>query len=90
MIEFISARNWDKYHEMNKSIEKTAKFLRKGFYIPKNDSNELNPEFLFKGVHKDLLVAVVRYQIDVFEIARQELKRRGLNNRGNLKGVNTK
>jgi hypothetical protein len=75
---------------MNKSIWKTVKFLRKGMYIPSNDSRKLNPKFLFEGVYKDLLVAVVRYQMDVFEIACQELRRRGLNNRGNLKGVKSK
>ena len=51
-------------------------------YIPKNDSDDLNPKYLFCGVATDLLVAIVNKQIDPIELANKELDNRGLDSTG--------
>lgn len=51
-------------------------------YIPKNDSDDLNPKYLFQLVASDLLVAILKKQIDPVELARRELRNRGLNDEG--------
>ena len=51
-------------------------------YIPKNDSDDLNSKYLFKGIATDLLVAIVNKQIDSVELANKELDNRGLDATG--------
>ena len=57
-------------------------------YIPKNDSDDLNPRYLFQGIATDLLVAIVNKQIDPFELANKELENRGLDSNGKWVGFN--
>lgn len=47
-------------------------------YKPRNESDELNPKYIFQLVATDLLVAIVKKQIDPVELAHKELKNRGL------------
>lgn len=51
-------------------------------YIPKNDSDDLNPKYLFHGIANDLLVAIVHHQIDPIALAKKELTNRGLDENG--------
>ena len=51
-------------------------------YIPKDNSDDLNPKYLFQGIATDLLVAIVKKQIDPAKLARNELRNRGLNDEG--------
>ena len=51
-------------------------------YIPKNESDDLNPKYLFCGVATGLMVAIVHGVIDPVELARKELKNRGLDENG--------
>jgi hypothetical protein len=55
-------------------------------YVPKNDSDELNPIYLFHLTATDLLVGIVNKQIDPLELARKELKNRGLDETGKWVG----
>ena len=48
--------------------------------------DEENPIFLFNQIHKDLLVDIVNGRIDVVELARMELRNRGLNEEGRFVG----
>jgi hypothetical protein len=59
-------------------------------YTPKNDSDDLNPRFLFQGIATDLLVAIVNKQIDPVELANKELKNRGLDEDGKWVGFKSK
>lgn len=59
-------------------------------YTPKNDSDDLNPRYLFQGIATDLLVAVVKKQIDPVEIANKELQNRGLDENGKWVGFKSK
>jgi hypothetical protein len=58
-------------------------------YIPKNDSDDLNPRYLFQGIATDLLVAIVNNQIDPVELANKELENQGLNKNGEWVGFNS-
>lgn len=51
-------------------------------YIPRDDSDDLNPQYLFSLTANDLLVAIMKGQIDPVELASKELKNRGLNIEG--------
>ena len=55
-------------------------------YIPKNESDDLNPKYLFQGIATDLLVAIVNKQIDPVELANKELENRGLDSTGKWVG----
>ena len=55
-------------------------------YIPKNESDDLNPKYLFQGIATDLLVAIVNRQIDPVELASKELDNRGLDSNGKWVG----
>ncbi|HCY75957.1 MAG TPA: hypothetical protein DHV28_08540 [Ignavibacteriales bacterium] len=55
-------------------------------YKPKSDSDELNPSYLFQGIATDLLVAILKGQIDPVELAKKELKNRGLDEDGKWVG----
>ena len=57
-------------------------------YIPKNESDDLNPKYLFQGIATDLLVAIVNKQIDPVELASKELDNRGLDSTGKWVGFN--
>jgi len=59
-------------------------------YTPKNDSDDLNPRYLFQGIATDLLVAIVNKQIDTIEIASKELQNRGLDENGKWVGFKSK
>ena len=50
-------------------------------YKPKNDSDELNPNYLFCTRATDLLVAIINGQIDAVELAKKELDNRGLDHK---------
>ena len=55
-------------------------------YVPKNDSDDLNPRYLYQGIATDLLVAIVNKQIDPVELAIKELRNRGLDTTGKWTG----
>jgi len=55
-------------------------------YKPKNDSDDLNPIYLFRLTATDLLVAIIKKQIDPVELARKELQNRGLDENGKWVG----
>lgn len=42
-------------------------------------SDELNPELLFNQTYTELLVKIANGEIDAVELAKQQLKNRGLN-----------
>jgi hypothetical protein len=48
--------------------------------------DEENPLFLFNQTHKDLLLDIINRKIDAAELARMELKNRGLNEKGRFVG----
>ena len=58
-------------------------------YIPKNDSDDLNPKYMFSLTTTDLLVAIVNKQIDPIELANKELDNRGLDSTGKWVGFKT-
>lgn len=51
---------------------------KKKQYIPRDNSDELKPVYLFSTKATDLLVAIVNGQIDAVELAKIELMARGL------------
>ena len=56
-------------------------------YIPKNESDDLNPNYLFTGIATNKLVAIpVNKQIDLIELANKELDNRGLDSTGKWVG----
>ena len=55
-------------------------------YVAKSDIDDLNPIYLFRGIATDLLVAIVQNQIDPVELARKELRNRGLDETGKWAG----
>ena len=57
-------------------------------YKPSNSSDELNPIYLFRLTHTELLTAIANGIIDAKEVAKQELKMRGLDLNGNWIGFN--
>lgn len=80
-----SIYNWDLYHEINHT-SKLKFYFKMEKYIPKNDSDDLNPIYLFHLTATDLLVAIVHNQIDPVELARKELRNRGLDMNGKWVG----
>ena len=48
--------------------------------------DEENPIFLFNQIHKDLLIDIISGKIDAAELARIQLRNRGLNNEGKFVG----
>lgn len=60
--------------------------MKENIYIPKNNSDDLNPKYLFQGVHTDLLVAIVNKQVDPIDLANKELQNRGLDITGKWVG----
>lgn len=60
--------------------------IKKGYkvnvYIPSNDSDELNPSFLFNTTSTELLCAMVNGQIDPMDFIKNELSNRGVDNNG--------
>ena len=59
-------------------------------YIPKNNSDHLNPIYIFCGTANDLLAAICRGDIDAKEMARKELRRRGYDENGQWAGFKQK
>ena len=57
--------------------------------IPKNNSDDLKPKYMFCGIATDLLVAIVNKQINPAELANIELKNRGLDENGKWVGFKT-
>lgn len=46
-------------------------------YIPVNESDDQNPDYLFSLTSNDLLGAIVRGEIDPIELAKKTLENRG-------------
>lgn len=55
-------------------------------YTPSNDSDELNPEFLFNLTATELLVAIASGKIDAVQRAKQSLASRGIGVNGKWVG----
>lgn len=51
-----------------------------------NLPDELNPKFIFSLTHTDLLVKVIRGEIDLLALVRSELANRGLDRDGKWVG----
>lgn len=51
-------------------------------------TDDKNPIYLFSITHTDLLVKIVNGEIDALELAKQQLKSRGLNDKGLWVGFN--
>lgn len=83
-----SIYDWELFHQLNKTSTKQKFYYKMSAYIPKNDSDDLNPNYLFQLVATDLLVAIVHRQIDSVELAHRELKNRGLDDDGKWVGFN--
>jgi hypothetical protein len=49
-------------------------------------ADDKNPVFMLQMVHSDLLVGILRHDFDVVELAKYELKMRGLNQQGEWVG----
>lgn len=49
---------------------------------PEEVRDELNPVFIFSLTHKDLLVKIVKDEIDIKQLARDQLANRGLSQGG--------
>lgn len=60
----------------------------KANYILKDQTDDSNPAYLFTGVQTEILVGIVRGQINCLELAQNELKQRGLDNNGIWVGFN--
>jgi hypothetical protein len=89
---------WDTLQRSSNIIEtlKTAKTMKTttttygadgkkvNVFIPeKEDMNdEINPDFIFQSTATELLVKAVRGEIDIHELAWQELRSRGLDHNG--------
>lgn len=58
-------------------------------YIPKNNSDDLNERYIFQLIATDLLVAILKKQIDPVELANKELANRGLDENGKWVGFKT-
>lgn len=67
---------------MNNTASKMNTTNNLNTYTPKNDSDELNPIYLYHLTATDLLVAILKKQIDPVELANKELKNRGLDENG--------
>lgn len=48
------------YHAINETASKLKYCCQMNNYIPRNDSDELNPKYLLQGIANDLLVAIVK------------------------------
>lgn len=57
---------------------KMSNTVEKSNYQPKNDSDALNPEFLFNSTATDLLIAIANGEIKAVELAKKQLENRGL------------
>lgn len=55
-------------------------------YTPSQDSDALNPNYLFSTTWTELLVAIANGSIDARALAQKELANRGLNQEGNWVG----
>lgn len=64
------------------------KFMNK--YIPTNESDDQNPDFIFSTTSIDLLGAIVRGEIDILELAKETLANRGYDENGFWIGFNKK
>ena len=76
----------ESYHRINKTAYITKFTYKMEKYIAKNDSDELNSIYIYHLTATDLLVAIVKKQIDPVELAIKELKNRGLDENGKWVG----
>ncbi|CAN5377615.1 hypothetical protein BH11BAC1_BH11BAC1_16650 [soil metagenome] len=51
-------------------------------YKPSNDSDELNPKYIFNMTATELLVAIATGKLDAKEMAKQQLVNRGKGRQG--------
>lgn len=75
---------------MNNTASKMNTTNNLNTYTPKSDSDELNPIYLYHLTATDLLVAILKKQIDPVELANKELKNRGLDENGKWVGFKSK
>jgi hypothetical protein len=75
---------------MNNTASKMNVTNKLNTYTPKNDSDDLNPIYLFHMTATDLLVAIVKKQINPVELANKELINRGLDENGKWVGFKSK
>ena len=51
-----------------------------------NIPDELNPSFIFSGIHSKLLSAILKNEADIIDIAKKEMENRGLDINGKWVG----
>ena len=54
----------------------------KKVHVPSNDSDEMNPRFIFNMTAGELLVGIANGTIDAVELAKKELANRGTGTKG--------
>lgn len=69
---------------MKLPIQKSKGPWKKG----KQMADEDNPQFLFSTTNNKLLFDIINGRVDLKELAKKELKNRGLNNAGAFIGFN--
>ena len=55
-------------------------------FVNQNLPDELNPSFIFSGIHSKLLSAILKNEIDIIDIAKKEMENRGLDINGKWVG----
>ncbi|MFA6947115.1 MAG: hypothetical protein WC220_14575 [Pedobacter sp.] len=63
--------------------------MKKFVYLPTDDSDEKNPQFLFSLTHNELLTAIVNKLIDPVKLAKKELANRGFDTSGKWIGFHS-
>ena len=78
--------DWELYHIVNKPSSKQRYSYQMETYKPRNESDDLNPNYYLALLPSDLLVAIIKKQIDPVVLARKELRNHGLNMEGSWIG----
>jgi hypothetical protein len=76
---------WKKGKQEKRWTQNAKKFLKKELgegYIADED----NPQFIFSTINNKLLLGIVNGKINLEELAKKELKNRGMNNTGEFVG----
>lgn len=55
-----------------------------------NLPDELNPSFIFSGIHSKLLSAILKKEIDIIDLVKKEMENRGLDINGKWIGFGKK
>lgn len=70
--------------QLRDDINRTQQYLQR--FNERDHRDEMNPRFALQGMHKDILIAAARGDIDLNALARIELANRGLGMSGHWVG----